>query len=523
MLHNNFKVTFQKFQTFGKFFFFFLLFPSLLFSQAPEIPTILSVTINQSTKKVQLTWQVSDLTNIDGYIIKRMIVDGTGVVSGTYNTIETINSKIIYSYEDVSTAYGTTAKPEIRAEHYRVASFKNDGGSLVYSNMSEPATSMNLQPVKFDLCQNKITIKWNKYVGWSVNEYNIWQTEGAGAVPKLMVTLQSTDSVFVKNDVVANTNYWYYIEARNSDNSKRALSNVQTVFSETPSNPTILNADYGSIENGRVNLNFTYDIGASIKKYKLIRSNSPDVFTDTIAEFPKSKFSISYTDSVDYMQGILYYKLVAINTCNVVALESNLAQTILLSGTEDPSDKNKILLKWNPYNYWRGNVDKYNLFRSADGKTFEFAKTIRSIGDTDTFDDISEFRAANPGIEYVYYMIEANEGATNPFGISAKSHSNIFRIKQETHVVVPTAFSPTSSVPENQTFKPKISVVKDFLMIIYSRWGNKIYETTNFQDGWNGTDATGTFVKKGTYVYFIKITDAEGTVIEKTGQVTLVY
>jgi gliding motility-associated-like protein len=59
--------------------------------------------------------------------------------------------------------------------------------------------------------------------------------------------------------------------------------------------------------------------------------------------------------------------------------------------------------------------------------------------------------------------------------------------------------------------------------IIFDRWGNKVFESENPNDGWNGNhNNNGAPMNMGTYVWYLKATLHDGTSIEKKGNVTLV-
>jgi gliding motility-associated-like protein len=74
----------------------------------------------------------------------------------------------------------------------------------------------------------------------------------------------------------------------------------------------------------------------------------------------------------------------------------------------------------------------------------------------------------------------------------------------------------------NTNFQPVISFADftNYRMIIYSRWGDVIYDTTDFLAPWDGF-MNGEPVQQGVYVYFISIEDGKGRPIESRGTVTL--
>ncbi len=57
---------------------------------------------------------------------------------------------------------------------------------------------------------------------------------------------------------------------------------------------------------------------------------------------------------------------------------------------------------------------------------------------------------------------------------------------QEMIVAAPNAFTPFSSPGENDEFKVVYRSVAKFTMLIYNRWGRKVYQSSNPAAGWDG-------------------------------------
>jgi gliding motility-associated-like protein len=60
-------------------------------------------------------------------------------------------------------------------------------------------------------------------------------------------------------------------------------------------------------------------------------------------------------------------------------------------------------------------------------------------------------------------------------------------LEAESPFLVPNAFTPNSD-GRNDTFRPVVDYerVRMFSMVIYNRWGQQIFETTNPAEGWDG-------------------------------------
>ncbi|WP_118972837.1 DUF7948 domain-containing protein [Taibaiella koreensis] len=89
---------------------------------------------------------------------------------------------------------------------------------------------------------------------------------------------------------------------------------------------------------------------------------------------------------------------------------------------------------------------------------------------------------------------------------------------KETVIDMPNAFAPSGT---NNLFKPAkrgIARLKEFA--VYNRWGNKVYSSSNIEEGWDGT-FNGQPQPMGVYVYSIEAVTDKGTPFVKKGNVTL--
>jgi len=92
----------------------------------------------------------------------------------------------------------------------------------------------------------------------------------------------------------------------------------------------------------------------------------------------------------------------------------------------------------------------------------------------------------------------------------------------------PNAFSPNSPVSLNREFKilGPVSALAEYHLMIYNRWGQKIFETNNPGEGWNGT-YNGQEVPKGTYIWKAVYKSFESNIqeplqVDNQGTVTVV-
>jgi len=88
------------------------------------------------------------------------------------------------------------------------------------------------------------------------------------------------------------------------------------------------------------------------------------------------------------------------------------------------------------------------------------------------------------------------------------------------HVYVPNIFSPNSDGSNDILYVRGDGI--DFISFaIYDRWGEKMFETSSIDNGWDGT-FMGQPVNPGVYVYYLTATFLDGTESVISGNITLV-
>ena len=92
----------------------------------------------------------------------------------------------------------------------------------------------------------------------------------------------------------------------------------------------------------------------------------------------------------------------------------------------------------------------------------------------------------------------------------------------QTHI--PNAFTPDEN-GHNETFQPVISgdELTYYKLQIFDRWGNKVFETTDLSNSWNGRYFnSGEILSDGAYVWRLEVRGSLDAVIEvREGSVIL--
>jgi gliding motility-associated-like protein len=109
--------------------------------------------------------------------------------------------------------------------------------------------------------------------------------------------------------------------------------------------------------------------------------------------------------------------------------------------------------------------------------------------------------------------------ATTEHGCIVSDSIDVF-LAPDSYFDVPNAFSPNSMPNQFLKIVHKGAVsLKSFR--IYNRWGQRVFETTNLNEGWDGR-LNGQPQPMGVYVYMVEGITATGKVVSQNGNITLI-
>jgi len=100
------------------------------------------------------------------------------------------------------------------------------------------------------------------------------------------------------------------------------------------------------------------------------------------------------------------------------------------------------------------------------------------------------------------------------------SESNVVDVMPDIGIYIPNAFTPNGD-GLNDYLHIYGTGLKDFSIQIFSRWGEKIFESANPEAGWDGSYKNEA-APSGTYAYKIFARGADGNIINKQGNINLV-
>lgn len=101
------------------------------------------------------------------------------------------------------------------------------------------------------------------------------------------------------------------------------------------------------------------------------------------------------------------------------------------------------------------------------------------------------------------------------------SSSRLVTVIPEIIIYIPNAFTPDGEGPQrNETFNVEATNVKEFTIAIYNRWGERVYQSNNIDEGWDGT-FLGDMCPPGVYFYTIDLMNGSGKTYSYEGTLNL--
>ncbi|MEA3496554.1 MAG: gliding motility-associated C-terminal domain-containing protein [Bacteroidota bacterium] len=218
--------------------------------------------------------------------------------------------------------------------------------------------------------------------------------------------------------------------------------------------------------------------------------------------------SFYYDKFVKAKESIYSYKIYAKDSCYRSSAASSYLKNILLTGESIGNEY--AILKWTPFELWYKGVDKYIIEYKNLKNDFESFISLndKEYIDNNYYSDELEFEKC--------YRIRAIEKEGN----KQQSISNVLCIPYKAVIFIPTAFSPNGDGTNDNFFVKGVNIEK-FQMEIFNSWGQKIFESSNIDKGWDGIYKNKKCVQ-GNYYYFIKIKTGQNEHKSYNGVVSLI-
>ena len=465
--------------------------------QPPLLPVLDSVSVN-AAGLATLGWQSSASSGAVRYVIYKFI-------SGIWTPIDTVNG-------GNSTAYTyTSSNASSGSETFCIAAIDSCKNITI---LGQGQTTMFLSTA-YDLCSRTANLSWSAYgnLPLGVLTYQIYCSINGGT---FNVIGTSNSTTFLHPNLNPGNTYCYFIRVKNGNQTITASSNRKCLLAKAPSGPAYVYIKSVSVNvSNQVEVTYTIDNTKVYKGAIIFKSVDGGSIYKQIAYQPYiAAPSITYIDTeVKPTEKNYYYKIQLSDSCGNPGVYSDSSKTILLHVSNDNTTIFYNTLTWDDYSMWSGNVNSYNIYRAVNGVFDPVPITNVFFGIRSYIDNVENF-VKDQG-KFSYY-VQAVEGSGNVHGFKDSARSNIAEAYVEVHVFVPNAFCPNGL---NNTWLPIAQYVEktDYKVMVFNRWGTKVFETTSDTEAWNGSNTT-----DDVYVYIIEYKNARGEYIQLKGHLNLV-
>ena len=467
----------------------------------PEIAPLQSASVQGN--QVILNWAASVSPETYAYIISRNTSSGTTI-------IDTVFSQTTYTDNDAS--------PTTQVETYFVTALDRCGNT---SLVTMPHSTMFLSLADISECDQTVSFNWTPYQGWEnpVEKYEIWVSVN-GAAPVLNGSVGGNTTSYVFENANDKEEYCFTINAIESGTGNSAFSNSfcqVTDITQPIRELSIRQLTYDDLDNSRISLNWTWNTNAQLEQALILRStdNANFELVNSIDLTSPLQQNNSFVDAnPPSSETPICYRIETTDACGDVAI-SNLACTIHLTAETDGQGANR--LNWTPFDLGQAISLSYEVYRIENGVPV----LVDLLNGNETSLDDTVDPGQNSSGTLCYY-VEANAEILWPDGSSslAVSRSNTACTQQSSGIYIPNAFAPDGA---NTEFRPylQFGAPAAYLLEIYDRWGNKVFQSASIDQAWDGTK-DGQNMPTGVYIYRLLITQENGTQIERSGSVALI-
>ncbi len=209
----------------------------------------------------------------------------------------------------------------------------------------------------------------------------------------------------------------------------------------------------------------------------------------------------SFRDNVVGTSVSVYsYEIVSNEDCKepLVVPEHN---SILLQTTSESHEEASF--QWNEYIHWKKGVENYEVWLEIDRQ--------EAIKVSDQQNLEFSFQDTNEGFDYCFIVQAIENEGNNSYSISNKVCASFFP-----EITTFNVFSPNGD-KWNETFEiTGIEYYPNSVLTVLNRYGKKVYESTGYQNNWNGGD-----VAAGVYYWGLELNESRAPMEVINGWVSI--
>lgn len=467
----------------------------------PETPPITSISINDAGNIV-LNWEVSNSPETNAYVIYQE--GNSGFVA-----IDTIFGSGITSYEDVGVDINNR-------QTYTIAAMDLCGNIGLLYEVPHQTILLN---ATVNRCEQKIDLTWDTYESWD-NPTAAYQIRVGinGANKTLIKTVAGSATGTSIDGYTDGDDICITVQAVELGTGEASTTNQVCVnYNIVEPLDYIYLSNISINDDGDLEIFWNWDANADLESYSIFENGTgfSQAAPDPLQPLSYYLDTMAVTDTAS-----IAVQIVGSDSCNVTTT-STLGKTIFVEGSAGSTYRN--YLRWTPFSMEHATVYSYQVYRIVE----DIPELVVSVPANVLIfsDDIDGYQEAQADIQY-YIVAQAFIDLPDGTSKAIFSQSNTIVIEQPSKIFMPNAFAPEG---QNNVFKPVMVFAENstFQMIVYDRWGQLLFETTDPDNGWDGRQ-NGKILRQGVYTYVVRVTQLNNIdedkpdVIERKGTVLLI-
>jgi hypothetical protein len=449
-----------------------------------------SISVDLATQKIIAGWSFPPETDIMGYSLFR--VDGTG-----NNMLIDEQNSLYYTFELVD------FNSAVAGNRLAIAAYDSCKNGGVISAFHSPVL-LSITTSTDYLCDKGLSINWTSYVGWVVEEYELFVFDKDKATLLLNTRVSGNQLNYNYTLPYLGMQIDVYVRAHKQGGGVSSTSNKITRFiSDFPKPLKGTSLYFASVDGDRsISLEGYVQAGDSFHVFYAPMIGGPWLSSYS-QKASTGLFRYKHVIN-DTRTEAVHFKLVRYNSCGENADSSLIIKTIHLKN-------NSRELDWNDNIQW-GLLSVSAEYIIETKTTGNWAELDRTWNTQYTLEPFGSYWIRVKGVCNLWDVEGKGYSYSNPIFVDLGFDSSLMDT-----LLIPNVFSPEGNNPIFRISNPAISLGESTLKI-YNRWGEKIWEGDALE-GWDGR-VNGEVVSDGHYVYHL-VGLYRRKRIEKAGMVLL--
>lgn len=349
-----------------------------------------------------------------------------------------------------------------------------------------------------------IQLKWLAYDWWGtdLSHYEIFRKDPGGNFVKI-TDVKGNRQIYI-DSFLCDFTYEYYVEAVHRNRIFRSRSNVIKAHPIYIKPQFPVHTHLATVEHNSFAGVYWEPYPVYYRNYSYVLERSSSGNAGSFVQVFDGKALYRGDITADVHTHANYYQVRFKDHCGVTGQPGCVSNTIWLHSVS--KTRNNTSLLWNPYNYWYSGVREYGLQVRNKAGQFQTIATGKNMIQKDSMD------VEKLGLDSICFRVYAVKDSTT----ADTSWSNELCMVPGSWIFVPNTFTPDGN-QMNEVFKPTAGFIhkhsddpqKRYEMRVYNRWGQEVFFTDNFDEGWDGSYQQQA-CQAGMYIYTVKALGFDG-------------